>query len=224
MELQPKLSDSNDLSQEFLSFAYQHGALQFGSFVLNSGRVSPYFLNTGLFSSGETLSALSRFYAQVIMQNVTGEFMLYGHAYKGIPLAASTAMELHRSHNICTPFTFNRKEAKDHGDTGWTVGAVLQGQVVIVEDVITSGISIDRAVEIIREHDAEPVAVVISLDRMERSADSDISAVESVRRRHEIDVFSTAAVYDLIEFVRSKDELRNFESLIQGYLDQYVAS
>ena len=218
------MANIDNLRQAFLSFAYEFGALQFGEFVLNSGRTSPYFLNTGLFSTGETLSRLSSFYAEVIMQNVSGDFMLYGPAYKGIPLVASTAIELERGHGVSVPFAFNRKEAKDHGDTGWTVGAPILGQVVIVEDVITSGISIDRAVEIIRSQGATPTTVVISLDRMERSAQSDQSAVQSIRRRHEINVYSVASVYDLIEFVERKSELRQYADSLQHYLDQYVVS
>ncbi len=218
------MTTKDKLHQNFLSAAYEYGALQFGEFVLNSGRVSPYFLNTGLFSSGETLSALSRFYAQVITQRVSGEFMIYGHAYKGIPLAASTAMELHRSYGNSVPFAFNRKEAKDHGDTGWTVGAPLRGQVVIVEDVITSGLSIDRAVEIIRGQGAVPKAVVISLDRMERSADCDQSAVANVSRRYNIDVYSVATVYDLIEFVSTTVELREYIAPLQDYVGRYVVN
>lgn len=218
------MTATDTLRQKFLSVAYDFGALQFGKFVLNSGRISPYFLNTGLFSSGATLSALSGFYAQVITQNISGEFMLYGHAYKGIPLAASTAIELHRNFGISVPFTFNRKEVKDHGDKGWTVGAPLQGQVVIVEDVITSGISIDRAVEIIRNQGAIPAAVVISLDRMERSVESNHSAVENIRRRYDINVFSVATVYDLIGFVTNTPELNQYTDPIQDYLDRYVVN
>lgn len=216
------MTESETIPQKFLSVAYNFGALQFGEFVLNSGRVSPYFLNTGLFSSGATLSALSGFYAQVITQNISGEFMLYGHAYKGIPLAASTAIELDRSYGISVPFTFNRKEVKDHGDTGWTVGAPLSGKVVIVEDVITSGISIDRAVDIIRGQGANPTAVVISLDRMERSAQSSHSAVENISRRYDIHVFPVATVYDLIGLVADTPELRQYADPLQDYLDRYV--
>lgn len=216
------MTTTDKLHQNFLSAAYEYGALQFGEFVLNSGRVSPYFLNTGLFSSGETLSALSRFYAQVMTQRISGKFMIYGHAYKGIPLAASTAMELYRSYGLSIPFAFNRKEAKDHGDTGWTVGAPLKGQVVIVEDVITSGLSIDRAVEIIRGQGATPTAIVISLDRMERSSDSNQSAVAKVRDRYNIDVHSVATVYDLIDFVSDTNKLKEYIAPLQNYVDRYV--
>ncbi len=158
------------------------------------------------------------------MQRVSGEFMIYGHAYKGIPLAASTAMELHRSHGLSVPFAFNRKEAKDHGDTGWTVGAPLRGHVIIVEDVITSGLSIDRAVEIIRGQGATPTAVVISLDRMECSTDSYQSAVVNVRHKYNIDVYSVATVYDLIEFVSDTTELNEFIAPLQNYVDRYVVN
>ncbi|MDE0309922.1 MAG: orotate phosphoribosyltransferase [Acidiferrobacterales bacterium] len=215
------MKTTDTLHYNFLSVAYEYGALQFGEFVLNSGRVSPYFLNTGLFSSGETLCSLSEFYAQVITQRVSGEFMIYGHAYKGIPLAASTAMELHRSYGVSVPFAFNRKEAKDHGDTGWTVGAPLRGRVVIVEDVITSGLSIERAVEIISSQGAVPTAVVISLDRMERSADSNQSAVAIASHRYNIDIYPVATVRDLIEFVSATAELRMYVEPLHNYVERY---
>ena len=210
--------------QKFVSFAFEQGALQFGEFVLNSGRTSPYFINTGSFSRGAGLSTLASFYAATITQNISVDFMLYGPAYKGIPLAASTAVALHREHGLSVPYAFNRKEAKDHGDQGWIVGSPLRGQVVIVEDVVTSGISINTAVDIIRRQGAEPVAVVICLDRMERAVDSRVSAVELLRQTHGIDVFAIATVCDLLEYVKSTDNLQHHAASMKSYMDKFVAN
>ncbi len=207
---------------EFLSFAYQAEALKFGEFTLNSGRVSPYFLNTGKFSNGRDIFELARFYSAAINENIPGKFMLFGPAYKGIPLATSTALSLYRDFGRSTPYAFDRKEIKDHGEGGWTVGAPLSGRVVIVEDVITSGMSIDKAVGCIRSHGADPIAAVISLDRMEVSGDSECSAVENVQRKHDIDVIAVATVTDLLDFVKLHDQLESFSQLVQSYLDRYV--
>ena len=209
--------------QEFLSFAYRQGALKFGEYVLNSGRVSPYFLNTGNFASGPELSTLAGFYASSIEQHVSGKYMLYGPAYKGIPLAAATAVALYMDHGKTVNYAFNRKEAKDHGDKGWIVGAPLHGRVVLVEDVITSGLSIDVAVDIIQAQGAQPTAVAISLDRMERASESGMPAVEYVRQKHGIDVFAVATVYDLLEFVTSANELKCYIDSVQAYFDEYVS-
>lgn len=209
-------------SQKFLSFAYASGALQFGKFVLNSGRTSPYFLNTGGFASGDNLTALSEFYASTIAMHFTTDFMLYGPAYKGIPLVAATAMSLHRNHGCSVSFAFNRKEAKDHGELGSVVGGPLIGDVVIVEDVITSGLSIDKAVEIIRAQGANPTAVVICLDRMEKASDVDVSAVELVQQKHAVKVLSIATFHDLVVFVDNVTELREFALQIQEYGTDYV--
>ena len=206
--------------QEFLSFALNKGALKFGEFTLNSGRISPYFLNTGTFYSGSTLSTLSNFYASKIMECTEGDFMLYGPAYKGIALAAATALSLYRNHGVSVNYSFNRKEAKDHGEQGQIVGAPVQGRVVIVEDVITSGLSIDKATEIIRRQNAEPIAVVISLDRMEASKNGSSTAVEEVKNKHGISVESIANVYDLLHFLESRSELNHHVENMQAYLDK----
>jgi len=209
-------------SQEFLSYSFAAGALQFGEFVLNSGRTSPYFLNTGAFSNGTHLNQLSGFYADTITRHCPAEFMLYGPAYKGIPLAAATAMSLHIQHNRTVPFAFDRKEAKDHGEGGLVVGAPLRDDVVIIEDVITSGISIDKAVSTILQHNAQAKAVVIALDRMEKSIESDRSAVQQVQDKHNIEVLSLARFSDLIEFVDNVTALHQFADVIRQYGDRYV--
>ncbi len=210
------------VSQKFLELAFETGALQFGEFTLNSGRVSPYFLNTGKFSNGFGLSRLAEFYAAEIAARCDGEYMLYGPAYKGIPLAAATALSLYEKHSTCAAFAFNRKEAKDHGDGGWTVGAPIQGAVIIVEDVITSGISINTAVEVIRANGGKPKAVVISLDRMERSQNSQMSAIEAVRRAHGIDVHSIANFYDLLRFAEANNSVKPFLPAMRNYFNMYI--
>ena len=213
-----------EIAQNFLSFAKAKGALQFGEFTLNSGRVSPYFLNTGMFSSGDSLSVLSGFYAETIKNCIAGgNFMLYGPAYKGIALAASTAISLYEEFDLSVDFAFNRKEAKDHGEHGQVIGS-LSGRVIIVEDVITSGLSIDKAVEIISATHATPIAVIISLDRMERSLDGDHSAVDQCREKHGLQIHSIANVYDLLEFVLHSSELKHFEQSVKDYMDQYVVN
>ncbi len=210
--------------QEFLSFAYAGGALKFGEFVLNSGRTSPYFLNTGNFSNGSDLMTLSDFYAAAIVSHFADNFMLYGPAYKGIPLASATAVSLFRNHDRSVLFAFDRKEAKDHGELGWIVGAPLRGDVIIVEDVITSGLSIDKAVGIIEAQGANPAAAVISLDRMERSIDSDQSAVQQVQTKHSIEVLPLATFDDLLEFVDNVTELHESARRLQEYGKKFVVS
>ncbi len=210
--------------QNFLAFAYASGALQFGEFVLNSGRTSPYFLNTGAFSNGADLRRLSGFYADTIASQFATGFMLYGPAYKGIPLAAATAMSLYLNHERSVPFAFDRKEAKDHGELGTIVGAPLAGDVLIVEDVITSGLSIDKAVATILTQGARPAAVVICLDRMERSLDSDQSAVQLVQTKHQIDVLPIATYLDLVEFVDNVTELHHVADSVRKYGKEYGAN
>ncbi len=149
--------------------------------------------------------------------------MLFGPAYKGIPLVVSTAMALFNNHSLKVPYAFNRKEAKDHGDAGWLVGASIQGTVVIVEDVITSGLSVGNAVRLIRSKRGNPKAVIISLDRLELAVDSEFSAVQEVRSQCGIDIFSLATTRDILEFVASNYKLQQYESAIRNYLDRYGA-
>ena len=208
--------------QAFLAFAYDSGALKFGEFLLNSGRTSPYFLNTGGFSNGADLGRLSDFYAAAIAKRFATDFMLYGPAYKGIPLAVATALALQRNHDRCVPFAFNRKEAKDHGELGSIVGAPLVGDVVIVEDVITSGLSIDKAAETIIAQGARPAAVVISLDRMEKSINSERSATQQVQDKHKVEVLPLASFVDLKDFVAKDPALHNYSDSIERYGQQYV--
>jgi orotate phosphoribosyltransferase len=185
--------------REFLAFATETGALRFGEFTLKSGRHSPYFFNAGLFDTGERLARLASAYAARIIDAEVPFDILYGPAYKGIPLAAATSVALFREHGRDLPFAFNRKEVKDHGEGGLVVGA-LYGRVMIIDDVITAGTSVRESVELIRAAGAEPAGVVIALDRQERGAQSR-SAVEEVGDLYGIPVFSIVTFDHLIGFL-----------------------
>jgi orotate phosphoribosyltransferase len=198
------------LARSFIEFALQSGVLKFGDFTMKSGRRSPYFFNSGLFSRGSTLARLSRFYAQALLAaRAAGrvEFdMLFGPAYKGITLAAGTAMAL-ADFGVDVPFAFNRKEAKDHGEGGLIVGSPLAGRVLIVDDVITDGAAKRESVELIRAHGATPCGVLIALDRCERTGADDalssMSAVAALEQAFGIPVVSVARLDDLMEFIDS---------------------
>jgi orotate phosphoribosyltransferase len=199
-----------DLSRQFIEFTLQTGVLKFGDFKMKSGRRSPYFFNSGLFSRGSTLGRLSRFYAQALLAaRVTGRVdfdMLFGPAYKGITLAAGTAMAL-AEYGLDVPFAFNRKEAKDHGEGGLIVGEPLAGRVLIVDDVITDGAAKRESVELIRAHGATPCGVLIALDRSERTGADDalssLSAVAAFERAFGIPVIPVARLEDLMQFIDS---------------------
>ncbi len=198
------------LPRQFIEFALQSGVLKFGDFKMKSGRRSPYFFNSGLFSRGSTLGRLSRFYAQALLvARAAGRVqfdMLFGPAYKGITLAAGTAMAL-ADLDVDVPFAFNRKEAKDHGEGGLLVGAGLSGRVLIVDDVITDGAAKRESVELIRAQGAKPCGVLIALDRAERigpdEALSSLSAVAAFEQAFSIPVISVARLDDLMEFIDS---------------------
>ncbi|MGD8999637.1 MAG: orotate phosphoribosyltransferase, partial [Granulosicoccaceae bacterium] len=177
-----------DYQRDFLDFAIATGVLCFGEFTLKSGRLSPYFFNSGLFNTGESLARLGRYYAQSIIDAGIEFDCLFGPAYKGIPLVSTASVALYDHHDRNIPYAFNRKEAKDHGEGGMTVGAKLEGRVLIIDDVISSGMSVDESVDIIKAAGATPAGVAISLDRMERGLDSDLSAVQSVEQRHGVKV------------------------------------
>jgi orotate phosphoribosyltransferase len=202
------------LRQQFIEFALQAGVLKFGEFVTKAGRRSPYFFNAGLFNRGATLGRLARFYGQTLLAAAragrVGFDMLFGPAYKGITLAAATAIALaDLGHDV--PFAYNRKEAKDHGEGGVLVGAPLAGRVVIVDDVITAGTSVGESVQLIRQAGATPAAVLIALDRRERAGPDDAlsahSAVQEVTRRYGIPVFAIADLDDLMAFLDSGSPL-----------------
>ncbi|MBK1724381.1 orotate phosphoribosyltransferase [Thiocystis violacea] len=190
----------HDYQRELLSFATEIGALKFGDFTLKSGRQSPYFFNAGLFNTGGRLARLAQAYAQSIVASGIEFDILYGPAYKGIPLAAATALTLATQHGRDTPYAFNRKEAKDHGEGGAIVGTPLQGRVLIIDDVITAGTSVRESVDIIRAAGAQPVGVLIALDREERGQDAR-SAVQEVADTFAIPVTSILTLTDLIAYL-----------------------
>ena len=208
-------------SLQFIQFVIEQGALQFGQFTLKSGRVSPYFFNAGLFNDGHALEVLSKFYAQAIIESDIKFDMLFGPAYKGIPLVTAVAMTLAREHELNLPYAFNRKETKKYGDGGSTVGAPLLGRVLIVDDVITAGTAITEAVEIIRQSKAIPVGAVIAFDRQERGSTEELSAVESAKQKFDIDVISVSNACDLIEFAESKQLYIEHLSHLNEYFEKY---
>jgi orotate phosphoribosyltransferase len=208
-------------STEFLKFALDFGVLRFGSFTLKSGRVSPYFFNAGLFNSGAALSKLGKFYAQAIRSADLGFDMLFGPAYKGIPLVSATAIALADIQRSDLPYAFNRKEAKAHGEGGRIVGAPLSGRVLIIDDVITAGTAVREAVEIIHDEGASAVGVVIALDRQERGQQGGRSAIQEVEQELGLKVISIARLEDLIEFVRDQGKLSHYLAAISSYQEEY---
>jgi orotate phosphoribosyltransferase len=186
--------------REFLGFAADIGALRFGEFTLKSGRRSPYFFNAGLFDTGARLARLAAAYAARIGASAGAFDVLYGPAYKGIPLAAATSIALARDTGRDVPYAFNRKEVKDHGEGGVIVGRPLAGRVLIIDDVITAGTSVRESMEVIRAAGAQPMGVVIALDRQERGA-GERSAVAEVQDLFGLPVFSIVTLDDLIEFL-----------------------
>lgn len=210
-----------DYQRQFLEFVIEQRALRFGAFTLKSGRASPYFFDTGLFATGAAAARLGRFYAHTIVEHVDGDFMLFGPAYKGIPLVTATAVALAESFERDVAFAFNRKEIKDHGEGGAVIGAPLRGRVVIVDDVITAGLSVADSVRIINAAGAQPAAVVIALDRCERALDSERSAVQHVEQAHGIPVSAIATLGHLIEFLEGADALRRHLPAMRAYRDRY---
>jgi len=205
--------------QNFVRFAIDHGALRFGEFTLKSGRISPYFFNAGQFQTGAALSDLGGFYARALIQAGIGFDMLFGPAYKGIPLVTATAIALARDHNRDVPWAFNRKEAKDHGEGGSLVGAPLAGRVVIVDDVITAGTAVRESVMLIRAAGATPVAVLICLDRQEKGQ-GERSAVREARETLGLDVISIATLGD-IEGHLGHQENAALKTAVAAYRDRY---
>lgn len=209
-----------DYQREFIEFALQTGVLKFGSFTLKSGRQSPYFFNSGLFNSGAPLARLGRFYANTIADAGLDFDVLFGPAYKGIPLASTTVVALADHHNRDIPYVFNRKEIKDHGEGGQLVGAELKGKVLIIDDVISAGTSVRESVDIIRAAGAEPVGVVIALDRQE-CGQGHLSAIQEVQAEHHIPVFNIISLNDLLGYLQDSPELGQYLPAVRAYRDQY---
>lgn len=209
----------NNFRLDFIRFAVQLDVLRFGEFQTKAGRLSPYFFNAGLFNDGDSLRNLSQFYAQTILTSGISFDMLFGPAYKGIPLAAGTAIALSEQGRN-TPFCYNRKEAKDHGEGGTTVGAKLQGRVLIVDDVISAGTSVRESVELIRAAGAEPCGVIIALDRMERG-NSELSATQEVQLQFGIPVVAIATLNDLLSYLQGNEEMLQYHSAVKSYRERY---
>ena len=213
-------SAASTSSSAFVAFCLKLGVLRFGSFILKSGRQSPYFFNAGLFNSGQAIAQLGRFYAQAVMQSDIAHDMLFGPAYKGIPLVTTTAVALADQHHRDLPWAFNRKEAKAHGEGGSIVGAPLKGRVLIVDDVITAGTALRESVEIIKAAGATPAGIVLALDRQEKG-NSELSAVQEIEQQYGLPVTSIIKLADLIEHLRASTDSQATLEAVQQYRDQY---
>lgn len=207
------------MSSPFIHLCLELGVLRFGEFKLKSGRTSPYFFNAGLFNSGRALAELGRFYADAIQQAGLQFDVLFGPAYKGIPLVSTTAIALADHHKRSVPWAFNRKEAKDHGEGGNIVGASLRGRVLIVDDVMTAGTAIRESVDLIRAAGASPIGVVIALDRQERGQ-TQRSAVQEVEQVLGLPVTSILKLADLISHLEASGDARQLAAL-QRYRSEY---
>ncbi len=209
-----------DYQKEFLDFAIDVGVLRFGEFTLKSGRISPYFFNSGLFNTGASLARLGRYYAQAVVESGIKFDMIYGPAYKGIPLASTLAIALADHHDHDVPYCFNRKEAKTHGEGGIIVGAELEGRVLIIDDVISAGTSVRESVGIINTAGATTAGVVIALDRQERGQ-GETSAIQEVEQDHGLNVANIVCLDNLVEYLDSSTDETDRLSAIQKYRDQY---
>lgn len=206
---------------EFIRFALDRNVLRFGEFTLKSGRISPYFFNAGLFNTGSSLARLGRYYAQALIHSGPKDVdLIFGPAYKGIPLAAATAVSLADSFDVDLPYCFNRKEAKDHGEGGSLVGAPLQGRVAIIDDVITAGTAIREVMQIIKAAGAEPAAVLVAMDRQERGQ-GELSAIQEVERDFGVPVISIISLTQILAFLEDDEQLRKHLPAVQAYRDQY---
>ncbi|MDD7804601.1 MAG: orotate phosphoribosyltransferase [Endozoicomonas sp. (ex Botrylloides leachii)] len=209
-----------DYKKSFLDFALQEEVIRFGEFTLKSGRKSPYFFNAGLFNTGEAMSKLGQFYAKALMDSGIKFDLLFGPAYKGIPLAAATAVALSERHGHNTPWCFNRKERKDHGEGGNIVGGPLKGRTVIVDDVITAGTAVRDVMAIIKNSDAKPAAVLVALDRQEKGSGG-LSAIQEIERDFNIQVISIVTLSELLEYTLQDNSLKQYVPAITAYREKY---
>ncbi|MES2207219.1 MAG: orotate phosphoribosyltransferase [Pseudomonadota bacterium] len=204
---------------QFLEYVISENILQFGEFITKSGRKSPYFFNAGLFNHGESLMKLGQFYAQALMHGGIAFDMLFGPAYKGIPLASSLAIALAQE-GRSVPFAFNRKEVKDHGEGGVLIGAPLQGRVLIVDDVVTAGMSVRESVALIKQAGALPAGVLIALDRMERGQNA-LSATQEIQNTYGIPVIAVANLDDLWNYLSSNAQWVRYRDTVEDYRAEY---
>lgn len=206
--------------EEFIRFAIDTGVLRFGEFQLKSGRVSPYFFNAGLFNTGLALAKLGSFYARAMVDSGIDCDLLFGPAYKGIPLATATAVALANEHGRDLPWCFNRKEAKEHGEGGTLVGSPLQGRVMIVDDVITAGTAIREVMHIIESNSAQAAGVLIALNRQERG-NGQLSAIQEVERDFGIPVISIVTLEQVLQFLAGDAQLKHHLPAVSAYREQF---
>ena len=209
-----------DYQKDFIEFALKNDVLRFGEFTLKSGRVSPYFFNAGLFNSGEALAKLGQYYAAAIKESGVKFDVLFGPAYKGIPLATTCAVALYEHQNTNIPYSFNRKEAKAHGEGGNIVGAALEGDILIIDDVITAGTAIRESMDIIATANAKPAGVIIALDRQEKGT-GELSAIQEVEQQYNIPVLSIIKLEHLITYIDGNADFAEYTDKVKAYRDQY---
>lgn len=209
-----------DYQKQFIQYALKVGVLKFGEFHLKSGRTSPYFFNTGLFNTGAQLAKLGQFYAEALVHSQLEVDLLYGPAYKGIPLVSTTTIAYSQGHDRDIPFAFNRKEAKDHGEGGYLVGAPLKGKILILDDVITAGTSVRESVVIIKAAGAIPAGVLIALDRQEKGENAQ-SAIQEVSERFTMPVVSIIALEHILEFIKADPVYVTEREAIYAYQKRY---
>src|SRR5690554_504691 len=206
--------------KEFIEFAIERGVLKFGEFTLKSGRTSPYFFNAGLFNQGSDLARLGRFYAAALQDSGVNYDVLFGPAYKGIPIATAAAIALYDTYQKDVPYCFNRKEKKDHGEGGNLVGSPLKGRVMLVDDVITAGTAIRESMEIVQANGAQLAGVLIALDRQEKGQ-GELSAIQEVERDYQAQVISIVKLNDVIAYVQDNPDLAAFLPAVKAYRAQY---
>lgn len=209
-----------DYQREYIQFSIDANVLRFGEFTLKSGRISPYFFNAGLFNSGKRLAALGRFYADAIVSSGVQFDMLFGPAYKGIPLVSAVAIALYEKHGIDKPWVFNRKEAKAHGEGGSLVGAELTGRVLIIDDVITAGTAIRESIEIINTSSASLAAVCVSIDRQEKGL-GERSAIQEIEQDNGVTVITIASLSTIVEFLSEQSDYSDTVATLEQYRTQY---
>ncbi|HCZ9274445.1 TPA: orotate phosphoribosyltransferase [Vibrio alginolyticus] len=206
--------------REFIEFALEKEVLKFGEFTLKSGRISPYFFNAGLFNTGRDLARLGRFYAAALADSGIEFDVLFGPAYKGIPIATTTAVALADHHDVDTPYCFNRKEAKDHGEGGNLVGSALEGRIMLVDDVITAGTAIRESMEIIQANGADLAGVLVAIDRQEKGK-GELSAIQEVERDFGCAIISIISLTDLVTFLEEKGTDKEHLEAVKAYRAEY---
>jgi len=209
-----------DYQKEFIEFAIEKQVLKFGEFTLKSGRISPYFFNAGLFNTGRDLARLGRFYAAALQDSGIAYDLLFGPAYKGIPIATTTAVALSNDYDLDVPYCFNRKEAKTHGEGGSLVGSELTGKIMLVDDVITAGTAIRESMDIINANNAQLAGVLIALDRQEKGK-AELSAIQEVERDYDAKVISIVQLADVVSYLETLPEMQQHLQSVKAYRAKY---